>query len=81
MIIILGMLYRSNLDNIIVYILYYNYFKECVYYFITFNVSYSYLKLVIDRINGVYYLKNYEKVPIKVYINCISFGLIPSLTI
>ncbi|MCI6931821.1 MAG: cysteine peptidase family C39 domain-containing protein [Tenericutes bacterium] len=61
MIIILGMLYRSNLDNIIVYILYYNYFKECVYYFITFNVSYSYLKLVIDRINGVYYLKNYDK--------------------
>lgn len=62
MIIILGMLYRSNLDNIIVYILYYNYFKECVYYFITFNVSYSYLKLVIDRINGVYYLKNYDKI-------------------
>lgn len=61
MIIILGILYRSNLDNIIVYILYYNYFKECVYYFITFNVSYSYLKLVIDRINGVYYLKNYDK--------------------
>ena len=61
MIIILGMLYRSNLDNIIVYILYYNYFKECVYYFITFNVSYGYLKLVIDRINGVYYLKNYDK--------------------
>ena len=61
MIIILGMLYRSNLDNIIVYILYYNYFKECVYYFINFNVSYSYLKLVIDRINGVYYLKNYDK--------------------
>lgn len=61
MIIILRMLYRSNLDNIIVYILYYNYFKECVYYFITFNVSYSYLKLVIDRINGVYYLKNYDK--------------------
>lgn len=61
MIIILGMLYRSNLDNIIVYILYYNYFKECVYYFITFNVSYSYLKLVIDRINGVYYLKDYDK--------------------
>ena len=61
MIIILGMLYRSNLDNIIVYILYYNYFKECIYYFITFNVSYSYLKLVIDRINGVYYLKNYDK--------------------
>lgn len=61
MIIILGMLYRSNLDNIIVYILYYNYFKECVYYFITFNVSYSYLKLVIYRINGVYYLKNYDK--------------------
>lgn len=61
MIIILGMLYRSNLDNIIVYILYYNYFKECVYYFITFNVYYSYLKLVIDRINGVYYLKNYDK--------------------
>ena len=61
MIIILGMLYRSNLDNIIVYILYYNYFKECVFYFITFNVSYSYLKLVIDRINGVYYLKNYDK--------------------
>lgn len=61
MLIILGMLYRSNLDNIIVYILYYNYFKECVYYFITFNVSYSYLKLVIDRINGVYYLKNYDK--------------------
>lgn len=61
MIIILGMLYRSNLDNIIVYILYYNYFKECVYYFITFNVSYSYLKLVIDRINGVYYLKSYDK--------------------
>lgn len=60
-IIILGMLYRSNLDNIIVYILYYNSFKECVYYFITFNVSYSYLKLVIDRINGVYYLKNYDK--------------------
>lgn len=61
MIIILGILYRSNLDNIIVYILYYNYFKECVYYFITFNVSYGYLKLVIDRINGVYYLKNYDK--------------------
>lgn len=61
MIIILGMLYRSNLDNIIVYILYYNYFKECVYYFITFNVSYGYLKLVIDRINGVYYLKKYDK--------------------
>ena len=61
MIIILGMLYRSNLDNIIVYILYYNCFKECVYYFITFNVSYGYLKLVIDRINGVYYLKNYDK--------------------
>ena len=61
MIIILGMLYRSNLDNIIVYILYYNYFKECVYYFITFNVSYGYLMLVIDRINGVYYLKNYDK--------------------
>lgn len=61
MIIILGMLYRSNLDNIIVYILYYNYFKECVYYFITFNVSYGYLNLVIDRINGVYYLKNYDK--------------------
>ncbi len=61
MIIILRMLYRSNLDNIIVYILYYNYFKECVYYFITFNFSYSYLKLVIDRINGVYYLKNYDK--------------------
>ena len=61
MIIILGILYRSNLDNIIVYILYYNYFKECVYYFITFNVSYNYLKLVIDRINGVYYLKNYDK--------------------
>lgn len=61
MIIILGILYRSNLDNIIVYILYYNYFKECVYYFITFSVSYSYLKLVIDRINGVYYLKNYDK--------------------
>ena len=61
MIIILGMLYRSNLDNIIVYILYYNYFKDCVYYFITFNVSYGYLKLVIDRINGVYYLKNYDK--------------------
>ena len=61
MIIILEIIYRSNLDNIIVYILYYNYFKECVYYFITFNVSYSYLKLVIDRINGVYYLKNYDK--------------------
>lgn len=61
MIIILGMLYRSNFENIIVYILYYNYFKECVYYFITFNVSYSYLKLVIDRINGVYYLKSYDK--------------------
>lgn len=61
MIIILGMLYRSNFENIIVYILYYNYFKECVYYFITFNVSYSYLKLVIDRINGVYYLKDYDK--------------------
>lgn len=61
MIIILEILYRSNLDNIIVYILYYNYFKECVYFFITFNVSYSYLKLVIDRINGVYYLKNYDK--------------------
>ena len=61
MIIILGMLNRSNFENIIVYILYYNYFKECVYYFITFNVSYSYLKLVIDRINGVYYLKSYDK--------------------
>ena len=61
MIIILGMLNKSNFENIIVYILYYNYFKECVYYFITFNVSYSYLKLVIDRINGVYYLKNYDK--------------------
>ena len=61
MIIILGMLNRSNFENIIVYILYYNYFKEGVYYFITFNVSYSYLKLVIDRINGVYYLKSYDK--------------------
>ena len=61
MIIILGMLNRSNFENIIVYILYYNYFKEGVYYFITFNVSYSYLKLVIDRINGVYYLKDYDK--------------------
>lgn len=61
MIIILGMLNWSNFENIIVYILYYNYFKECVYYFITFNVSYSYLKLVIDRINGVYYLKDYDK--------------------
>lgn len=61
MIIILGMLNWSDFENIIVYILYYNYFKECVYYFITFNVSYSYLKLVIDRINGVYYLKDYDK--------------------
>ena len=61
MITILVMLYSNNFENIIVYILYYNYFKECVYYFITFNVSYSYLKLVIDRINGVYYLKDYDK--------------------
>lgn len=61
MIIILRMLNRSNFENIIVYILYYNYFKDGVYYFITFNVSYSYLKLVIDRINGVYYLKSYDK--------------------
>lgn len=35
------------------------------------------LNQYLDSNNVVnYYLKNYEKVPIKVYINCISFGLI-----
>ena len=61
MIIILSLSYKKGLDNIIIYFLYYNYFKESVYYFITINASFNYIKLVIDKINGVYYLKDYDK--------------------
>jgi ATP-binding cassette subfamily B protein len=53
----------SELDNILIYILYYNYFIENINYFASLMPEIMYFKSVCMRVNGIYYLEkeNYNK--------------------
>lgn len=52
--------YSNNLETLLLYFLYYDYLKESINYFIYIKPNISYLKLMINRILGVYYLENKE---------------------
>lgn len=50
--------YFNNIEELLLYFLYYDYLKESINYFIYIKPNTSYLKLIINRILGVYYLEN-----------------------
>lgn len=52
--------YFNNIEKLLLYFLYYDYLKESINYFIYIRPNMSYLKLMINRILGVYYLENKE---------------------
>ena len=55
LIVILGCL-SGNLEIVIIYLLYFDYLKDSLNYVITVKPIIKYLKMMIDRISGIYYL-------------------------
>lgn len=56
LIVILGCL-SGNLEIVIIYLLYFDYLKDSLNYVITVKPIIKYLKMMIDRISGIYYLE------------------------
>ncbi len=56
LIVILGCL-SSNLKIVMIYLLYFDYLKDTFNYLITIKPIIKYLKMMIDRISGIYYLE------------------------
>lgn len=55
LIVILGCL-SGNLEIVMIYLLYFDYLKDSFNYLITVKPIIKYLKMMIDRISGIYYL-------------------------
>lgn len=60
-ILILLFLSKYNIDYMITYILFFNLLKDNINYFILINSTLCYIKSIINRINGIYYLKEINK--------------------
>ena len=59
-IIIILSLNNISFENIIIYIMYNNYYLDSINYFITLIPLYSHIKNIIHKLNEIYYLENKE---------------------